>query len=90
MSDELLRYYEKELAFIRQLGAEFAKENPKIAGRLNISADTVEDPHVSRLIEGFAYLNARLQHKLNDDIIKCRISSLPAPYSIHVDSAICC
>ena len=68
MSDELLRYYEKELAFIRQLGAEFAKENPKIAGRLNISTDTVEDPHVSRLIEGFAYLNARLQHKLNDDI----------------------
>ena len=30
----------------------YLKENPKIAGRLNISADTVEDPHVSRLIEG--------------------------------------
>jgi type VI secretion system protein ImpG len=67
MSDELLPYYEKELAFIRQMGAEFANEHPKIAGRLGISSDTIEDPHVSRLIESFAYLNARIQHKLDDD-----------------------
>lgn len=67
MADELLPYYEKELAFIRQMGAEFAREHPKIAGRLGISADTIEDPHVSRLIEAFAYLNARIQHKLDDD-----------------------
>ncbi len=67
MPDELLPYYEKELAFIRQMGAEFANEHPKIAGRLGISADTIEDPHVSRLIESFAYLNARIQHKLDDD-----------------------
>ena len=67
MPDELLPYYEKELAFIRQMGAEFSKEHPKIAGRLGISTDTTEDPHVSRLIESFAYLNARIQHKLDDD-----------------------
>ncbi len=67
MPDELLPYYEKELAFIRQMGAEFANEHPKIAGRLGISSDTIEDPHVSRLIESFAYLNARIQHKLDDD-----------------------
>ena len=67
MADELLPYYEKELAFIRQMGAEFAKEHPKIAGRLGISSETIEDPHVSRLIESFAYLNARIQHKLDDD-----------------------
>lgn len=67
MADELLPYYEKELAYIRQLGVAFAKEHPKIAGRLGINADTIEDPHVSRLIEGFAYLNARIQHKLDDD-----------------------
>jgi type VI secretion system protein ImpG len=67
MADELLPYYEKELAFIRQMGAEFASEQPKIAGRLGINAETIEDPHVSRLIEGFAYLNARIQHKLDDD-----------------------
>ena len=62
MSDELLAYYEKELAFIRQLGAEFAKEHPKIAGRLGINDEIIEDPHVSRLIERFAYLTARIQH----------------------------
>jgi len=67
MADELLSYYEKELAFLRQLGAEYAKDHPKIAGRLGISDDTIEDPHVSRLIEGFAFLNARIQHKLDDD-----------------------
>lgn len=67
MADELLPYYEKELAYIRQLGAAFAEEHPKIAGRLGISSDTIEDPHVSRLIESFAYLNARIQHKLDDD-----------------------
>jgi type VI secretion system protein ImpG len=67
MADELLPYYEKELAYIRQLGARFSKEHPKIAGRLGISTDTIEDPHVSRLIESFAYLNARVHHKLHDD-----------------------
>ena len=67
MSDELLSLYEKELAFLRQSGAEFAKSHPKIAGRLRISGDVVEDPHVSRLLEGVAYLNARIQQKLEDD-----------------------
>lgn len=67
MTDELLPYYEKELAFIRQMGAEFAADHPKIAGRLGVNADAIEDPHVSRLIESFAYLNARIQHKLDDD-----------------------
>lgn len=68
MPDELLAYYEKELAFIRQMGAEFSKEHPKIAGRLGINDEIIEDPHVSRLIESFAYLTARIQHKLDDDI----------------------
>ncbi len=67
MADELLQYYEKELAYIRQMGAEFSKEHPKIAGRLGVSTDTIEDPHVSRLVESFAYLNARIHHKLDDD-----------------------
>lgn len=68
MTDELLPYYEKELAYIRQMGAEFAVEHPKIASRLGINAEIIDDPHVSRLIEGFAYLNARIQHKLDDDL----------------------
>ncbi len=67
MADELLPYYERELAYIRRLGAEFAKANPKIAGRLRIGPESVEDPHVSRLIEAVAFLNARVRFKLDDD-----------------------
>lgn len=67
MNDELLQYYNRELAFIRKMGAEFAEAHPKIAGRLRLSADTVEDPHVSRMIEAFALLTARTRHKIDDD-----------------------
>lgn len=67
MADELLPYYNRELLYIRRLAGEFADANPKIAGRLRLSADAVEDPHVARLIEAFAYLNARIRLKLDDD-----------------------
>lgn len=67
MTDELLPFYNRELAFIREMGAEFAQRNPKIAGRLRWSGDMSEDPHVSRMIEAFAFLNARISHKLDDD-----------------------
>ena len=67
MSDDLLQHYNSELRFIRRMGQMFAKDHPKIAGRLGIVEDHVEDPHVSRLIEAFAYLNARTQKKIEDD-----------------------
>ena len=67
MSEELLPYYNRELAFIRRLGAEFAERHPKIAGRLRLGPDAADDPHVERMIEAFAYLNARTRHKLDDD-----------------------
>jgi type VI secretion system protein ImpG len=67
MVDELLSYYNRELAYLRKLGAEFAEMHPKIAGRLRITGDAVEDPHVSRLLEGVAFLNARIRHKLDDE-----------------------
>lgn len=67
MGDELLPYYNRELAFIRRLGAEFADANPGKAGALRIGADSCEDPHVERMIEAFAYLNARIRHKIDDD-----------------------
>ncbi len=67
MADELLPYYNRELTYVRKLAAEFADAHPKIASRLRLSADAVEDPHVGRLIEGFAYLTARIRHKIDDD-----------------------
>ncbi|MBL8896676.1 MAG: type VI secretion system baseplate subunit TssF [Planctomycetes bacterium] len=67
MSDELLEYYNQELAFLRKMGAEFARAHPKVAGRIRLGADTVEDPHVARLVESTAFLSARIRRKIDDD-----------------------
>ena len=68
MRDDLLAYYERELTFLRQLGAEFAERYPKIAGRLVLEEDKCEDPHVERLIEAFAFLAGRIHRKLDDEL----------------------
>jgi type VI secretion system protein ImpG len=44
---------------------EFAREFPKIAGRLAIEDFPCPDPYVERLLEGFAFLTARVQLKLD-------------------------
>lgn len=68
MGDDLLHYYERELTFIREMGAEFARKYPKIAGRLQIDADKCEDPHIERLIEAFALLCGRVHKKIEDHV----------------------
>lgn len=65
MSEELLKYYNRELAYLRRQGAEFAEAYPKVAGRLRISEEAVEDPHVSRLLEGVAFLTAQIRQRLD-------------------------
>jgi type VI secretion system protein ImpG len=65
--DELLPYYERELAFLRRYSRDFAEKYPKIASRLAMSTDASEDPHVERMIESFALLGARIHRKLDDD-----------------------
>ena len=67
MDDKLLGYYERELTFIREMGAEFAKKYPKIAGRLLLEPDRCEDPHTERLIEAFAFISGRIHKKIDDD-----------------------
>jgi type VI secretion system protein ImpG len=67
MADELLTHYERELTFLRQMGAEFALKYPKIASRLQIAPDQAEDPHVERLIQAFAFLAARIHNKIEDE-----------------------
>lgn len=65
MNPRLLDYYNQELAHIRESAAEFAREFPKIASRLTLSDIDCADPYVERLLEGFAYLTARVQLKLD-------------------------
>lgn len=65
MDPRLLNYYNQELQFVRESGAEFAAEYPKIASRLGIDDFECADPYVERLFEGFALLAARIQLKLD-------------------------
>jgi type VI secretion system protein ImpG len=65
--DDLLIYYERELAYLRQMGEEFAEKYPKIASRLLLEPNRCEDPHVERIVESFAYMAARIHLKLDDD-----------------------
>lgn len=61
MDPRILRYYDQELRHLREMGGEFAKEYPKIAGRLGLEGFECADPYVERLLEGFAFLAARIQ-----------------------------
>jgi len=65
MDPRLLRYYNRELQFIREMGGEFAQEFPKVAARLGMEGIECADPYVERLLEGFAFLTARVQLKLD-------------------------
>ena len=66
MDPRMLQYYNRELQFIREMGGEFAKEYPKIAGRLGMDGLDCDDPYVERLLEGFSFLAARIQLKLDE------------------------
>jgi type VI secretion system protein ImpG len=80
MSDQLLPLYDQELAYLRTLAGEFADAHPKIAGRLRLSADAVDDPHVARVIEGFALIAARIRQKLDDEFPELTSSLLGGLY----------
>ena len=67
MDERLLNLYNIELRHLRHMAGEFAREYPKIAGRLALDPDAKEacpDPYVERLLEGFSWLAARVHLKL--------------------------
>lgn len=64
--EDLLPYYERELAFLRQHSREFAERYPKLAGQLLLSGEGCDDPHVERMIQSFALMTARVSKKLED------------------------
>jgi len=68
MDERLLELYNIELRHLRETAAEFGRDFPKIAGRLSLDRDAKEicpDPYVERLLEGFAFLAARVHLKLD-------------------------
>nr|HOO46951.1 type VI secretion system baseplate subunit TssF [Deltaproteobacteria bacterium] len=84
MDDSILNYYERELTYIREMGAEFAKKYPKIAGRLQLEPDKCEDPHTERLIEAFALICARIHKKIDDDFPEITESLLSIIYPHYI------
>ena len=78
----MLDLYNREIAHLRTMGAEFAKEFPKIAGRLGglDEFQPCRDPFVERLLEGFAFLAARVQLKLNAEFPRFTQSLLETIY----------
>lgn len=66
MADSIDVWYQRELEFLRSSGADFAARYSKIADRLSLSAAGTQDPHVERLLQGVAFLNARVRQKLDD------------------------
>jgi type VI secretion system protein ImpG len=67
MREELLDYYVRELTYLRQMGVDFARRYPGVARRLLLEPDDCGDPHVERLLEGFAFLAARVHRRIDDD-----------------------
>lgn len=66
MDPRLLRAYNEELAYLRETAREFGEEHEAVAGRLGLKTPTDPDPYVERLLEGVAFLSARVQLKQQD------------------------
>ena len=66
MIEELLPYYEKQLQEFGQQSREFANKYPKIAQRLSLNQEQIDDPHIERLIQAFSLISARIDKKLHD------------------------
>ncbi len=82
MDRRFLDLYNREIMHLRKMGAEFAREFPKIAGRLG-GLDEIQpcrDPFVERLLEGFAFLAARVQLKLDAEFPRFTQSLLETIY----------
>ena len=58
------KYYQRELAHLRQLALEFAAAHPALAPMLSGQST---DPDVERLLEGTAFLSGLIYEKMDDD-----------------------
>jgi type VI secretion system protein ImpG len=76
----MIGYYNQELQHLREVGGEFAREFPKIAGRLNLDEFTCADPYVERLLESFAFMAARVQLKIDAEFPRFTQSLLETLY----------
>ena len=67
MNREFLEFYDREIKLLRSQAAEFALEYPGIADRLGGLVGDRQDPMIVGLLEGAAFLAARVQLKLKHE-----------------------
>lgn len=65
--EDILPYYERELALLRRSMREFSERYPAHAAKLGISGEHCDDPHVERLLQSAALSNARAAARIDDD-----------------------
>ena len=81
MREEGLKdYYEQELRYLRELGKEFAEQHGEVAEGLKMEAGQWADPHVERLLEGFAFLAARIHRRMDEDFSEASQTLLNVVY----------
>lgn len=91
MDPRLLRAYNEELLYLRESAREFGEENEAVAGRLGLNTPDDPDPYVERLLEGVAFLAARVNLKLQDQFPEFTQHMLQAiqPHYLAPTPAVC-
>jgi type VI secretion system protein ImpG len=67
MNREFLEFYNRELSLLREQAGEFAQEYPGVAERLGGLTGERLDPMIGGLLEGSAFLAARVQLKIKHE-----------------------
>ncbi len=80
MNNELLEHYRCELASIQDLSEQFSKQYHEIAGAITFNPKQNPDPHIARLIESIAFLNARVSKKIDDSMPRMQKALLKLIY----------
>ena len=80
--EALIPYIERELDELRRHGAAFAQRYPRLAGAVP-DGQPGADPHVQRLIDAVAVLNARATRRLDDEYALFAESLLRQLYPVY-------
>lgn len=80
MSQSLEEYFKDELSSLRELASEFAEAHPDAARGLHIGKFPTYDPHVERLLQGCAFLSARIRKQLDEDLAQVADGLLDAVF----------
>lgn len=67
LSERFLDLYNEELRYLRESGRQFAEDHPQVAQHLGMHTDGAQDPFVERLLEGTAFLSARVHERIDNE-----------------------